>query len=249
MGRRHKSTEPLLLIAGLGQGIWVWGDVLPALQQDRVVLLFEARGTGKRVELPPRRSIEEMVADVLQELDRPAHVLGFSMGGYVALTLALTEPELVRSLLLVATGGGGPGRVPRPRYVADATAEALGFPDPAFAERTMPFTFSPGWVEASPERFREIIEERLQHPTPYELLEAHAAACFAFYEDRQDLESIDIPALVVHGDEDLIVPVQNGRMLAERLSRVEYVELPGRGHNLMLEDPDTFAGVVRDFLA
>jgi 3-oxoadipate enol-lactonase len=249
MGGRKRSREPLVLIAGLGQGIWVWRDVLPALQHDRPVLLFEARGTGKRVELPPRRLVDEMAADVLEELDGPAHVLGFSMGGYVALTLALTEPELVRSLLLVATGGGGPGRVPRPRYVADATAEALGLPDPVFAERTMPFTFSPGWVEASPERFREIIEERIQHPTGYELLEAHAAACFAFYEDRQDLESIDVPALVVHGDQDLIVPVENGRMLAKRLSRVEYVELPGRGHNLMLEDPETFARVVREFLA
>jgi pimeloyl-ACP methyl ester carboxylesterase len=132
--------------------------------------------------------------------------------------------------------------------VADAIAEALGLPDPEFAERTMPFTFSPGWTEGSPERFRQIIEARIEHPTPYELLEAHAAACFKFYDDGCDVEQIRLPALVIHGDQDLIVPVENGRMLAERLPRVEYVEVPGRGHNLMLEDPKTFARLVLEFL-
>jgi 3-oxoadipate enol-lactonase len=248
MRARHASVEPLLLIAGLGQGTWVWRDVLSALERDRPVIVFEARGTGNRAHLPARPSIGEMVADVLAELVQPAHVLGFSMGGYVALTLALTEPERVRSLLLFATGGGGPGRVPRPRYVADATAEALGLPDPEFAERTMPFTFAPGWAEASPERFNEIISARIEHPTPYDLLEAHAAACFGFYEGECEVERIRAPTLVVHGDQDLIVPVENGRLLAARLQRGEYVELPGRGHNLMLEDPESFTRLVLEFL-
>ncbi len=242
------AKEPLLLIAGLGQRVWVWRDVLPTLERDRPVIAFEGRGTGTLAGLPARRSVTEMAADAGGLLDGPAHVLGFSMGGYVALTLALSRPELVRSLLLFATGGGGPGRVPRPRYVADAMAEALGLPDPEFAERTMPFTLSPGWAEANPERFKEIIASRIEQPTPYELLEAHAAACFGFYEEDCDVESLRQRALVVHGDQDLIVPVENGRMLAQRLAHVEYVELPGRGHNLMLEDPETFARLALDFL-
>ncbi len=240
--------EPLLLIAGLGQGAWVWRDVLATLERDRPVVVFEARGTGSLAALPARRSVGEMAADARAELDRPAHVLGFSMGGYVALTLALGEPEMVRSLLLFATGGGGPGRVPRPRYVADAVTEALGLPDEEFAARTMPFTMAPGWAEANPERFEDIISARIEQPTPYELLEAHASACFHFYEAGCDVESLRLPALVVHGDQDLIVPVENGRMLAQRLPCAEYVELQGRGHNLMLEDPDTFTGLALDFL-
>lgn len=243
------SKDPLLLIAGLGQGTWIWRDVLAILERERSLIVFEARGTGKLADQPASRSIEEMAVDVGAELDGPAHVLGFSMGGYVALTLALREPELVRSLLLFATGGGGRGRVPRPRYVADAVSEALGLPDEEFAKRTMPYTLSPGWAEANPERFEQIVAARLEQPTPYELLEAHAAACFGFYAQGCEAEQIFVPALVVHGDEDLIVPVENGRILAERLPRVEYVELAGRGHNLMLEDPETFARIVLDFIA
>jgi 3-oxoadipate enol-lactonase len=242
------SKEPLLLIAGLGQGTWVWRDVLPALERDRPVITFEARGTGELADVPARDSVAAMASDVSEELDGPAHVLGFSMGGYVALTLALAHPELVRSLLLFATGGGGPGRVPRPRHVADAFTEALGLPHEEFGRRTLPYTFAAGWVEANPERFEEVLAGRLERPTPYETLEAHAAACYRFYAEGCDAERVGVRALVVHGDEDLIVPVENGRLLVARLPRVKYVELPGRGHNLMLEDPETFVGLVREFL-
>jgi 3-oxoadipate enol-lactonase len=248
MAADRASKEPLLLIAGLGQGTWVWRDVLPALKRDRPVIAFEAKGTGKLADVAARDSIAAMAADVSAELDRPAHVLGFSMGGYVALTLALAHPELVRSLILVATGGGGPGRVPRPRHVADAFAEALGLPHEEFGRRTLPYTFAAGWAEAKPDRFEEILVARLERPTPYETLEAHADACYRFYAEGCHAEEIGARALVVHGDEDLIVPVENGRMLAARLPNAKYVELPGRGHNLMLEDPETFVGLVREFL-
>lgn len=239
---------PLLLLAGLGQGAWVWRDVRPALERELPVIAFEAFGTGTRIDRPPRRSIHDMVADVRRELAGPVHVLGSSLGGHVALTLALETPELVDSLLLFGTGGGGPDRVPRPRYVADAINTAVGLPDPVFAERTMPLTFAPGWAEANPERFGEIISARIEEPTPYALLEAHAAACYEFYAEGFPVEHITAPALVVHGDQDLIIPVENGRVLAKRIPHAEYVELRGRGHNLMLEDPETFAGLALDFL-
>jgi 3-oxoadipate enol-lactonase len=242
------SKEPLLLIAGLGQGVWVWRDVLPALERDRPVITFEARGTGKLASVPARDSVAAMAADAAEGLDGPAHVLGVSMGGYVALTLALAEPELVRSLVLTGTGGGGPGRIPRPRHVADAFTHALGLPHEEFARRTMPYTFAPGWAEANPERFETVVAARMKQPTPYDTLAAHAEACYGFYAAGCDAERISQPALVVHGRDDLIIPVENGRMLAKRLPNVTYVELPGRGHNLMLEDPETFVQLVVDFL-
>jgi 3-oxoadipate enol-lactonase len=243
------SKEPLLLIAGLGQGTWVWRDVLPALERDRRVIAFEARGTGNLADVPARDSVAAMAADAAEDIDGPAHVLGFSMGGYVAMTLALARPELVRSLLLFATGGEGPRRVPRPRHVADAFTEALGLPDEEFARRTMQFTFSSGWAERNPERFEEILAARMERPTPYETIDAHVKACYAFYETGCEAERIAVPTLVVHGDEDLIVPIENGRMLAARLPDVKYVELRRRGHNLMLEDPEFFTRSVFEFLS
>jgi pimeloyl-ACP methyl ester carboxylesterase len=249
MAASAASKEPLLLIAGLGQGTWVWRDVLPTLERERAVIAFEAKGTGKLVDVPARGSVGAMAADVRGGLDGPVHVLGFSMGGYVALTLALASQDLVRSLILVSTGAGGPGRVPRPAHVARAFGDALGLPPAEFGRRTLPYTFAPGWAEANPERFEAVLAARLERPTPYETIEAHAGACYGFYAAACEVERIEVPALVVHGDEDLIVPVENGRRLAARLPNAHYVELAGRGHNLMLEDPETLVGLVRDFLA
>lgn len=245
-------SAPLLLIAGLGQGSWVWRWVLPALARRRRTIAFENRGTGALAHVPPRTTIAGLAEDAVAALHdtglEAAHLLGFSMGGYVALTLALDRPALVRSLVLVGTGAGGPGRVPRPAHVAAAFEQAMGLPQEEFGRRTMPYTFARGWTRSHPERFEEILAARLERPTPYETIEAHVAACYGFYEAAREVEQVEAPALVLHGDEDLIVPVENGRRLAERLPHAAYVELGGRGHNVMLEDPDTFSRVVLEFL-
>ena len=244
---------PVLLIAGLGQGSWSWRDVVPLLDGDRRVLAPDVPGTGSRNEEAARRSIGDMASDFARFLGARrvdgVHVVGLSMGGYVAMTLALRERTLVRSLVLIGTGGGGPDRVRRPRHVADAFTSALTRPYEEFSRRTMPYTFGPGWTERHPQRFEEILAARFERPTSFDAIESHAVACYAFYATGIEAERIAVPTLVVHGDQDLIIPVENGRRLAARIRRAEYVELEGRGHNLPLEDPETLARLIREFLA
>jgi pimeloyl-ACP methyl ester carboxylesterase len=245
----HGNGDPLLLIEGLGQAMWLWREQIPALAEHFRTIAYDTRGTGRSPALERPYEIADFAADAAMVLDgRRAHVVALSMGGYVALKLALGNPELVRSLVLAGTGAGGPDRVPREQHVRDAFAEALGLPPEEYGRRTMPYTFASGWPDRNPTRFEEILAARLERPTSYETIEAHANACYAFYDEGCDVERIDAPALVIHGDEDLIIPVENGRMLAERLPKARYVELPGRGHNLPLEDPHTFNELVLDFL-
>ena len=70
---------------------------------------------------------------------------------------------------------------------------------------------------------------------------AHLEACYGYYNAAIPVERIEARALVLHGTEDVVVPPENGRMLAERLPNAEYVELEGGGHNLPLEIPDEVA--------
>jgi 3-oxoadipate enol-lactonase len=216
---------------------------------DRDAITFDNRGTGALNGQPARRTIAELAEDALAQVDGPADIVGLSMGGYVAMTIALSRPEVVRSLVLAGTGAGGPDRVRRPKHVADAFFAALRLPYEEYARRTMPYTFAEGWAERNPERFEEILAARLERPTSYATIEAHADACYAFYRAGCAVEGISAPTLVIHGSEDLIVPVENGRMLAARLPDVEYVELAGHGHNLSLEIPDALAGLVSRFLS
>ena len=244
--RAPDLSGPLLLIAGLGQGAWAWRDVVPLL--DREAITFDNRGTGALSSEPARRTIADVAEDALAQVDGPADIVGLSMGGYVAMTIALSRPEAVRSLVLAGTGAGGPDRMRRPKHVADAFFAALRLPYEEYARRTMPYTFSDGWAERNPERFEAILTARLERPTPYSTIEAHADACYAFYRAGCAVERISAPTLVIHGSEDVIVPVENGRMLAERIPGARYVELPGRGHNLPPEEPETFAALVNEFL-
>jgi pimeloyl-ACP methyl ester carboxylesterase len=245
----HGEGEPLLFIEGLGQSMWAWREQVPVFARSYRTIAFDTRGTGRSYVPDEPYGIDELAQDAADVLDgRSAHVVALSMGGYVALTLALARPELVRSLVLAGTGAGGPDRVPRSQEVRDAYAAAIGLPFDEYGRRTSPMTFSHGWTEQNPERFEEILAARLEYPTPDKTLEAHLQVCYGFYARGCEVERIDAPALVLHGDEDLIVPVENGRMLASRLPNARYVELTGRGHNLPLEDPETFNRLVLEFL-
>ena len=246
----HGKGEPLLLLEGLGQSMWAWREQIPVFARHFRTIAFDTRGTGRSPVPHEPYGIDELAQDAADILDgRTAHVVGLSMGGYVALTLALARPDLVRSLVLVGTGAGGADRVPRPQDVRDAYAAATGLPFDEYGRRTMPLTFSPGWTERNPERFEEILAARGVHPTADVTLEAHLLACYGFYARGCEVERIDVSALVVHGDADGIVPVENGRALAARLPNARYVELPGRGHNVQLEDPATLNRLVLEFLS
>ena len=110
---------PLLLIQGLGWSKWgsraQWDDYA----ERRRVLAFDNRGTGLSAKPEGTYTVEELADDAASVLDArgiaSADVYGHSLGGFIALTLALRRPELVRSLVLVGTGPGGPEHEPLPR--------------------------------------------------------------------------------------------------------------------------------------
>jgi pimeloyl-ACP methyl ester carboxylesterase len=246
----HGTGQTLLLHQGLGQGSWAWRFQVPAFAERFRTIVFDTRGTGRSQVPDEPYGIDELAADAAAILDgRSAHVVGFSMGGFVALTLALSRPELVRRLVLAGTGAGGPDRVPRPAHVREAFEQARTLPPEEARRATMPYTFSPGWPEANADRYEEILAATLEYPTARATLDAHIDASYGFFERALEVERIAAPALVIHGSDDVIVPPENGRVLAGRLHNARLVELEHRGHNLQLEDPETFNALVLEFLA
>src|SRR5689334_23495668 len=136
--------------------MWAWREQVPVFAERFRTIAFDTRGTGRSPAPAEHYGIEDLAEDAAAILDgRAAHVVALSMGGYVALTLALARPELVRSLVLVGTGAGGPERVPRPDHVREAFAAAQGLPLEEYGRATMPYTFARGWPEANPDRFEE----------------------------------------------------------------------------------------------
>lgn len=125
-GRVQGSGPPLVLAAGTGYPAATWpSEMLESLSAEFSVLTFDYRGTGTTPGTDGDYSTRLFAADLAALMDTlqlgPAHVLGHSMGGRVAQWLALDRPELVRTLILAATG---PGRFPR----LDGPPQTTGIP-------------------------------------------------------------------------------------------------------------------------
>lgn len=245
----HGDGDALLLITGLGYAIWSWQRQIPAWSRRFRVIAVDNRGTGRSPKPPGPYSIEQMADDAAEALEgRRAHVAGFSMGGYIAQTLALRHPQLIERLVLVCTGTGGPGYLPLPdetRAVWEANATR---PPEEFARATMPLSFRPGWPDEHPEEFEALLADRLEHPTPPGAWRAQYAACQDFVDRVTPVEEIAAPTLVAHGGADRIVPYANGVELARRITDARLETFPGAGHLLFLEDAPRFNTVVASFL-
>ena len=246
----HGDGPPLLLLTGLGYAIWSWQRQIPDWSKRFRCIAVENRGTGRSPKPAGPYSIEELADDAAEALDgRRAHVAGFSMGGYLAQTLALRHPELVERLVLVCTGTGGPAYVPLPAATAAAWEANADRTPPEFARATMPLSFRPGWTDEHPDEFEQLLADRLEHPTPPECWRAQYDACTEWIARVTPVEELAVPTLVVHGDADRIVPYENGVELARRIPGARFEPFAGAGHLLFLESPERFNPLVEEFLS
>jgi pimeloyl-ACP methyl ester carboxylesterase len=248
----HGDGFPLLLIQGLGWAKWASGRQWADFARRRRVLAFDNRGTGLSAKPPGPYSMELLADDAASVLDargiEQADVYGHSMGGYIALQLSLRRPELVRSLVLVGTGPGGPDHLPPPAETLVVWKAAYELSGEEAVRMSLPMTFPPGWAEEHPSEFDRWVAARLDPPTPRERWLDQVRAVDGYKDVGVEVERIGVPALVIHGELDRVVPVSNGRLLAARLPRAELVLLPNCGHAPMLEEPGPFGELVCSFL-
>lgn len=246
------AGPPVLLIAGLGYASWCWQELREQLGAELSLNAFDNRGSGRSDKPPGPYTIAQLADDAAAVLDALAlprvAVLGQSMGGYIALTLALRHPQRVRSLVLVGTSPGGLDTEPVPEETLQVWRLAGTMTPQQYARVSMPKSLAPGWSEEHPQAFERLLQRRLQFPTPADSWLAQYQACAEYVEHGVEVERIEVPALVIHGEQDAVVPFGNGLMLARRLPQAELVSLPRAGHLPFLEDPAGFAGLVREHL-
>ncbi|GGG48685.1 alpha/beta hydrolase fold protein [Kocuria dechangensis] len=231
--------SPLLLIQGLGYPSDASWRILPALAAQHTVILLDNRGTG-RSDVPERPwIIADMARDAAVAIEAagmgPAHVAGFSMGGLIAQELALTRPDLVRSLTLGCTSPGGKDAVPMRQKVAQQFVDWGNLS----AEKAAWQAAKVCYAETTPhEEIQADIAVRMQVPTSRRGYAGQMAAIGKYHGAANRLWMWRRPVLVVHGSLDLIVPVENVQVLTQRLSHVEVRVVHGAGHILMTDATD-----------
>jgi pimeloyl-ACP methyl ester carboxylesterase len=230
----------VLLLAGQGMTLPGWWSTIPVLQRHFRVIAFDSRDTGRssRVALP--YSVAQMADDAIAVLDaageKRAHVYGISLGGTVAQELALRRPDRVRALVLGATSPGGLHAVlPGPLALTFfARAGAMGPEEAEWA--AVPYAYSEATRRHHGERIAENIARRVTSP-PGTLSYLHQAAALAAHSTFNRLGNIIAPTLVVHGEQDVVIPPDNGRMLAGRIPGAQLRLWPEAGHLYIIDEP------------
>ncbi|HJQ29848.1 MAG TPA: alpha/beta fold hydrolase [Rubrobacter sp.] len=224
---------PLLLIGGLGFGRWGFFKQVPAFSRHFRTITFDVRGE-RRLE----NGISDLVEDVVALLDhlgvKKTHVLGTSLGGFVAQEMALMRPDLVDRLVLVCTsyGGSGPESM-SPQALADMLGWSFFSPEGAL-RRGLETATSETYRAEHEDEFEQIVRWRLAD-SPSEAAYYEQARAGAGFDLSGDVGHITSPTLVIHGAEDRYVPVANAAALAGAIPDAKLRVLDDAGHLVFIE--------------
>ena len=265
------AAEPLLLVMGLGGPMTWWRPEFCRRLADAgfYVIRYDNRDTGRSSRVrahvtrrtvvesffgrggPPPYTLDDLAADGIGLLDHlgleSAHVVGISMGGMIAQTMALLHPGRVRSLTSImsttgrrSVGWQDPRLLPLLLARSDATREAYV----ASSTRFWQIIGSPGYpeqVEAVRERAGETFDRGVSASGV-----ARQMVAVLRQPDRSDrLRDLRVPTLVIHGLADKMVHVSGGRATARAIPGAELVLVPGMGHDIPAELYDTFVEGIR----
>jgi len=244
---------PVVLLHGLGGAASNWVAVAPALAERCRVLVPELPGHGASSALPaPVPTLDAYADRVGAVLDAPAVVVGHSLGGVVALRLALRRPQLVRGMVLAGSAGLSSGTRRSQRALAVASLIQPGkrvsplreLVSNSSALRRVAF----GFVSvADPDALDPRVAEAFFAGSALHTGVREAADALVRTDPRHDLERVRCPALVLHGARDRQVPLRDAFEYSRRLDAPLRV-IADCGHLLIGERPQAVGDAIVDFL-
>ena len=227
---RRGKGNPLVLLHGYPLDHHLWNDVVPLLEDSFDLILPDLRGFGESTTVDTPYTMDDLASDITGLLDQlgiqKAAIAGHSMGGYVALAFARLHPDRISGLGLVSS-----------QVLADAPDRKEGRYKSAAEVADKGIS---GVVEAMTTKFAssEILQAFALRMMERQQPAAYIGALKAMAE-RPDstslLSTILYPVVVIHGDADMLIPVDRAREVKAALPQAHFVELKGAGHLPMLE--------------
>lgn len=247
--REAGTGAPVAFLHGLGGSRTAWEPQLDGLADSWRCLAWDLPGYGASRPLPTTTfsALADACAAWLTAADaRPAHLVGLSMGGMVALHTALHHPDAVRSLVLVDS------------------SPAFGLDGVTTAEAWIEGRLAPLRAGATPADIAPSVMRAITAPgTPDDVIAAAAAPmarisaaaleaavrCLPTHDLRAHLHLITVPTLVIVGELDAETPPCYSEHLAAHIPGARLVVVPGAGHLSNLERPDIVNRLVAEHLA
>jgi pimeloyl-ACP methyl ester carboxylesterase len=246
--RRGKGS-PLLLINGIGAPAEMWAP-LAACLSGRELVAVDLPGVGST---PPSHrplrmhGLADLVARLLDELGHDRiDVLGYSFGGSVAQELAWRAPDRVRRLVLCASTSGLGSAPPRP------LAAMMVMTPARYENRTLARWIMPALAGGRTRRDAAVLEatltQRLANP-PSRIGYLHQLYAITGWSSHPWLRRVRNRTLIVHGDQDPLVPVINAHLMAKAMPDARLHVLEGAGHLFLVDEPGSVVGEIGDFLS
>lgn len=258
----HGEGETIVLLQGTGSSCEVWREHPLADLKDRYrIVIFDPRGIGRSSPVEHFFTVHQLAADAVALLDHigvgQAFILGHSMGGRIALALAIVYPNKVKSLFLAATGSGAAGRtgedaiaLPPLRLIeALSTRGFEGHVRHELMETNEYFTES--FRKGHPEIVEAFWQVKWKHHADLRTYIRYVFARHTF-EVAHQLGSIKVPVWIVVGDADVAgtgAHLSQSLALKERIPHAVLKMLPNKCHGFFWEDPSGTKDILLEWLA
>ena len=223
-----------MLAGSLGSTLAMWDPQAPALAEHLRVVRYDLRGHGRSPVPPGPYSMDDLVDDLVALLDRleveRAHVVGLSLGGMIAIRMAVREPRRVDRLALMCTSASlGP-----PQGWADRAAAVRADGTASIAAAVVGRWLTPEQHRAYPTLVAEL--EAMIASTS---VEGYAASCAAIehMDQRADLATIVAPTLTIAGSDDPVTPPAHLAAIASAIPGARLLVLDGAAHLANLGQP------------
>jgi pimeloyl-ACP methyl ester carboxylesterase len=247
----HGEGSPLLMIMGWGGTIHEWSPkLIKPLQLKHKVILFENRAIG-RTTLPEEEfTIKSMADDTVALLEAlqidKAHVYGISMGSAIAQEFALRYPDKLRGLILVAGGARLRPRVRSPMALEIAPLlmnPPLEMTERQIMEKFLTLLFTDQYIKNNPEEVWSMVRGYFSR----EPIKSRGRAMQWNAIQNSYPPIISSPTLIIHGDKDTFVPVENARILHQNIPNSKLIIYENTGH-MIAEVGDQQAKDILSFL-
>jgi len=243
------------MIQGVGAHGLGWNPLMDILKEQFTWLTFDNRGIGASQPAAQPLSIELMAADSLAIMEHAgwasAHIVGHSMGGLIALQLALMAKPRVRSLSLLCTFPRGEAAMHMTLKLVWIMLRIRFGPRPLRRKAFLELVLPPRRTKRYPDDIADRISDVLGHDVadfPPSVNDQLAAMRLCDLTPRLQ-ELAGIPTLVVSGEKDIIARPSLGRAIAEGIPGSDYIEIPGASHAFPVLEPERCSDLLWEHLA
>ena len=251
----HGEGYPFILIRGLSSSLNSWPPYsINQFSKSFKTILFDNRGAG-RTDIPDGKYSAKMMADdtigLMDALDiKKTYLLGFSMGGCIAQEMVLNYPDRVIKLILTSSWcGPSHGITPIPEENPFLKMAPL-LNEGKYEKMALILTdslFPENYKKNNPIIIEKVIKNYMDNAPSPKGFEGQAAYVETF-DTYEKLSEIKIPTLILHGIEDKILPVENAKILAEKIPSAELVLFENTGHGMNIQENKLWTQRVIEFL-